>query len=293
MDSEKFIDRAEVVHRLRHYGDLPNGNIFDKLVYIIGLGPRNGYDAPVMLTDFTNRLADLIESAPVEPSEDARELSKELRDNLERDASRSILLTSNPPKRPFAPYVAVENYLDFADRIERIAAPVKQNEDARELADAVRELKAMSCRRRALALGTSCGEHEHCADCRDRRIDLLADKIERIAAPDMSRYVELPTDKDGEPIRIGDTIYSKDGEEWQVTSLRLGEDYNVACKWVSGKRRLCNRTVKSKWMTHAKPRTLEDVIADVDLMTEEESEPTREQFREFVREAHEIGKKRR
>ena len=45
---------------------------------------------------------------------------------------------------------------------------------------------------------------------------------------DTSNMIELPVDKDGEVIRIGDTVYDSDGDEYKVTGYKtLFEDTNI------------------------------------------------------------------
>lgn len=45
---------------------------------------------------------------------------------------------------------------------------------------------------------------------------------------DTSNMVELPVDKDGEVIRIGDVVYDNNGEEYKVTGYKtLFEDTNI------------------------------------------------------------------
>ena len=52
----------------------------------------------------------------------------------------------------------------------------------------------------------------------DRLIDLC----------DTSNMIELPVDKDGEVIRIGDVVYDNNGEEYKVTGYKtLFEDTNI------------------------------------------------------------------
>ena len=41
---------------------------------------------------------------------------------------------------------------------------------------------------------------------------------------DTSNMVELPLDKDGEVIRIGDVVYDNSGMEWQVDNIRLPDE---------------------------------------------------------------------
>lgn len=45
---------------------------------------------------------------------------------------------------------------------------------------------------------------------------------------DTSNMLELPLDKDGEVIRVGDTVYDNNGEEYKVTGYKtLFEDTNI------------------------------------------------------------------
>lgn len=44
---------------------------------------------------------------------------------------------------------------------------------------------------------------------------------------DTSNMIELPVDKDGEPIHIGDVLYDDDGREISVSSIRYSEEYNA------------------------------------------------------------------
>ena len=291
MEEGKQLSREEIAERLREI-HTDTGGFVKAIAKAIGTAWVNDAGMQGRLYDIKHRLADLIEGAPVKPSEDARELSKELRDNLERDASRSILLTSNPPKRPFSPYVAVENYLDFANRIERIGAPVESNANVRELAEKVRKIYSGNCRDAIKELGLKCSDYSYCMTCLKGASNKIADEIEHIAAPDMSRYVELPVDKDGLPIRPGDTLYNTLGDQQTVFSIDFFENTRVPCINVLtvNKHGIVEET-DVDYFTHVKPRTLEDVLYDVDLMTDEEDERDREQFREFVREAYELGHK--
>lgn len=59
---------------------------------------------------------------------------------------------------------------------------------------------------------------EYLKALKDRVIDLC----------DTSNMVELPVDKDGEVIRIGDVVYDNNGEEYKVTGYKtLFEDTNI------------------------------------------------------------------
>ena len=41
---------------------------------------------------------------------------------------------------------------------------------------------------------------------------------------DTSNMVELPVDKDGEVIHVGDVVYDERGKEWQVSNIRLPDE---------------------------------------------------------------------
>ncbi|MDD6566952.1 MAG: hypothetical protein PUF11_09260, partial [Parafannyhessea umbonata] len=53
--------------------------------------------------------------------------------------------------------------------------------------------------------------------------DELADRID-------AETVELPRDRDGVPIHVGDTVYGEDGRAWHVEGISLGR----WAKWVEG-----------------------------------------------------------
>ena len=52
-----------------------------------------------------------------------------------------------------------------------------------------------------------------------RNDDELLDRIVELC--DTSNMMELPVDKDGEVIRLGDVVYDNDGEEYKVTGYRI------------------------------------------------------------------------
>lgn len=91
----------------------------------------------------------------------------------------------------------------------------------------------------------------------ERGIRAIADEIEAEIA---ERYMELPVDADGVPIRVGDKLEAHllkdkprftamgilyDGEQWYVKD---GESWAMTVNIVR----------------HVKPRTLEDVLAEVE-----------------------------
>lgn len=66
---------------------------------------------------------------------------------------------------------------------------------------------------------------------------------------DTSDMVELPRDKDGEVIHVGDIVYEREGAEWQVRAINLFEKgSNVSVR--SGN--VCS-VYRSDVLTHKKP----------------------------------------
>lgn len=86
-----------------------------------------------------------------------------------------------------------------------------------------------------------------------RGLDAIAHGIEREVA---ERYVELPVDMDGVPIRVGETCYDKrTGEPFEVSSV----EWNGVCwsAWSKPEQRHIYDTI-----THVKPRTVEGAVRD-------------------------------
>ena len=59
--------------------------------------------------------------------------------------------------------------------------------------------------------------------------DLRAGEISNIIVDlcDTSNMIELPRDKDGEVIHLGDTLYDDDGSKITVRSIRFNSEYNI------------------------------------------------------------------
>lgn len=69
-----------------------------------------------------------------------------------------------------------------------------------------------------------------------------------------SNMLELPRDKDGEVIRIGDTVYDSDGDEYKVTGYKtLFEDTNI---FLSNGSEPVYATVLAHYVTHKQPVTI-------------------------------------
>lgn len=85
----------------------------------------------------------------------------------------------------------------------------------------------------------------------------IADEIEREIS---ERYMELPVDADGEPIRVGETVYGKymkGNHEYTVRGFVFDQDYgqwNVRVGDVMW--------VNQNMLSHVDPRTLESILCD-------------------------------
>lgn len=89
-----------------------------------------------------------------------------------------------------------------------------------------------------------CDEHSAARD----ELCKLADHVD-------SKMVELPRDKDGKAIHIGDVVYGEDGRKWLVRGIHYGETkHNGSVHQVHAvdeQRRW--RDLKPEWLTHERP----------------------------------------
>lgn len=86
---------------------------------------------------------------------------------------------------------------------------------------------------------------------------------------DTSNMLELPLDKDGEVIRIGDTVYDKDGEEYKVTGYKtLFKDTNIALS--NGSEVAYTEKYPHK-LTHKRPVTIESLVARIKRVMNDDS----------------------
>ena len=88
-----------------------------------------------------------------------------------------------------------------------------------------------------------------------RNDDELLDRIVELC--DTSNMIELPLDKDGEVIKVGDTVYDKDGEKGKVGGYYYN---NGTCKIIipygqNG----CYINVHPNEITHKKPVTIASI----------------------------------
>lgn len=78
---------------------------------------------------------------------------------------------------------------------------------------------------------------------------------------DTSNMIELPLDKDGEVIKVGDTVYDKDGEKGKVGGYYYN---NGTCKIIipygqNG----CYINVHPSKLTHKKPVTIASLVSEI------------------------------
>lgn len=155
-----------------------------------------------------------------------------------------------------------------ADKI-RLAAKAARDADSIQA--------AVTAARRVLGIGGGAATYTE-------DLGALLDECAGIAGEyvDMTRYVELPLDADGVPIRPNDEMYGADGRCVGAVKMVLREggwnlyDYNVGCKYAASE------------LSHKKPRTLEDALRDArDAVDDEDA------FRvgELIREAYELGRR--
>lgn len=86
---------------------------------------------------------------------------------------------------------------------------------------------------------------------------------------DTSNMLELPVDKDGEVIRIGDTVYDSDGDEYKVTGYKtLFKDTNIALS--NGSEVAYTEKYPHK-LTHKRPVTIESLVARIKRVMNDDS----------------------
>lgn len=93
----------------------------------------------------------------------------------------------------------------------------------------------------------------------DRLVDLC----------DTSNMIELPVDKDGEVIRIGDTVYDSDGDEYKVTGYKtLFEDTNI---FLSNGSEPVYATVLAHYVTHKQLVTIGALVERIKNVMNDDS----------------------
>ena len=92
----------------------------------------------------------------------------------------------------------------------------------------------------------------------------LADRID-------AEMMELPRDRDGVPINVGDTVYGEDGRAWHVEGISLGwwakwvEGHVVHAMGDSGQW----RDLMPEWLTHERPDSWERIADELEEWSED------------------------
>ena len=92
----------------------------------------------------------------------------------------------------------------------------------------------------------------HCGEECVEYLGMLADRID-------NETVELPRDKDGEPIHLGDTVYTDNGSKADVKSIEFNQDENSVVFIVRG------RGFFPSSLAHTRPDSWERIAADIEL----------------------------
>lgn len=75
-----------------------------------------------------------------------------------------------------------------------------------------------------------------------------------------SAYMRLPVGADGEIVRIGDVVYGEDGKRFAIERI----EYRKGVVFVYGYNEEGElKRLRMQWITHEKPRTIEDVLKEV------------------------------
>ena len=93
----------------------------------------------------------------------------------------------------------------------------------------------------------------HCGEECEEYLGLLADRID-------DEMVELPKDRGGVPIHIGDTVYLESGSKADVKSIEFTKDENSVVFTVRGKGFLPS----PQYLTHEQPDSLERIADELD-----------------------------
>ena len=89
---------------------------------------------------------------------------------------------------------------------------------------------------------------------------------------DMSNMVELPLDKDGEVIRIGDTVYDDNDTKYKVTGYRIFCDRTDV--YLTSRTIFVYRSKSANDLTHKKPVTIESLVERIKNALDNVSETT-------------------
>nr|DAX64495.1 MAG TPA: hypothetical protein [Caudoviricetes sp.] len=76
---------------------------------------------------------------------------------------------------------------------------------------------------------------------------------------DTSSMIELPLDKDGQVIHIGDTVFDDYGSEWVVNGIKFNSNGVLIDTYFDGN---CNKLLPYE-LTHKQPATIESLVERV------------------------------
>lgn len=104
---------------------------------------------------------------------------------------------------------------------------------------------------------------------------------------DTSNMIELPLDKNGEVIRIGDTVYDSVGDEYKVTGYKtLFEDTNIT---LSNGSEVAYTEMYPHKLTHKQPVTIKSLAQRIrDVLRNDHSEMSPYTSRELVHIANDL-----
>ena len=94
---------------------------------------------------------------------------------------------------------------------------------------------------------------------------VTAEKISAIADRIDAEMAELPRDKDGKPIHVGDTVYGKDGKAWCVRGVTIGEmSEALRCTISVASDTDGWRHIRAEWFAHERPDSLERIADEIE-----------------------------
>lgn len=93
-------------------------------------------------------------------------------------------------------------------------------------------------------------------------------ELKRIADRIDAETVELPKDRDGVPIHVGDTVYLDDGREAEVTRIGIGMDEDSIYTIVYGD----DFSLTPGYVSHERPDSWERIAAELEGLSVDSSE---------------------
>lgn len=84
---------------------------------------------------------------------------------------------------------------------------------------------------------------------------------------DTSNMVELPLDKDGQVIRVGDTVFDDYGGKWEINGIAFKSNGVIIDTFLEGE---CDRFLPSQ-LTHKQPVTVKSLAQRIKNVLEDEA----------------------